>query len=136
MVRYNLKQYYNCKNLRFNALYCLHVMISSHLESLSSPGTPQVMMSNFTHILISWSPPWFHSVNNYNVSITNTTTNITTINITHNNVLILSRDGQVLDQCHTLEIVVTANTDVGSTTSNIFHGGFPKSTYQLYIIIL
>ena len=35
----------------------------------------------------------------------------------------------MLDQCHTLEKVVTANTDVGSTTSNIFHGGFPKSTY-------
>ena len=32
----------------------------------------------------------------------------------------------ILDQCHTLEIVITANTDVGSTTSNIFHGGFPK----------
>ena len=85
-------------------------------------------MSNLTYMLISWSPPWVHSVNNYNVSITNTTTGITTIYITHNNVLILSRDGQLLDQCHTLEIVVAANTDVGSTTSNIFYGGFPKST--------
>ena len=38
--------------------------------------------------------------------------------------------------CHTLEVVVTGNTDVGSTTSNIFHGRFPKGTYQLYIIII
>ena len=103
-------------------------MILFHLETLSSPGTPQVLMSNLTYMLISWSPPWVHSVNNYNVSITNTTTGITTIYITHNNVFILSCDGQLLDQCHTLEIVVTANTDVGSTTSNIFYGGFPKST--------
>ena len=33
---------------------------------------------------------------------------------------VLSRDGQLLDQCDTLEIVVTANTDVGSTASSIF----------------
>ena len=43
-------------------------------------------------------------------------------------ILILSHNEYLLHQCHTLKIVVTVNTDVGSTTSKIFHGELPKCT--------
>ena len=79
-------------------------------------------------LMISWSPPWIHSSNYYSVSIINTTTCNTTVNITHNKALILSHDGQLPDHYHTLEIMITANTCMGFITSNIFHEDIPKIT--------
>ena len=130
MIRYNenkiIIEMIILKHQSLYSVLCTYNDFLSFRNTISSLGTSQVLISNLVHVLmISWSPPWIHSVNNYSVSIINTTTCTTTVNITHNKVLVLSHDGQLLDQYHSLEIMITSNTYLGSITSNIFYEGIP-----------
>lgn len=76
---------------------------------------------NTTSILVTWTPPWPHPVNHYAISVNNTVTY--TVRTTS---FIIYRMNTSIDECHGINITVTAGTDVGSSPPSLpFITGFP-----------
>ena len=89
------------------------------------PSPPTATIVNVTTMNISWSPPWQHPVESYNLSITNEASNETHEISTSIRSYIFSK-GSTSD-CTVFSFRVSAVTDVGtSELSNATYKGFPK----------
>ena len=76
---------------------------------------------------LTWTAPIPHIINNYTVTMLNLTSSKVTQWTTTNTHFMVMREKE--DNCHRLQFIVTAMTDVGSSNTPTIEKGFPKGLF-------
>lgn len=83
-------------------------------------------MTNLTALTLTWTAPWSLPVNNYTITITNTSSGLVSQFTVDKEQFVLRGGGQ----CDELVFTVEAETDVGGNgTSPNTTGGFPEGLF-------
>ena len=95
-------------------------------------------LPNFTttSVTFSWTPAWSHTVNNYTVSVIDTYGIVNGSHTVNTGTTWTITQGNTSYECTEINVTVTANTDVGSITSEVFHTGFPKREIKYYLLMM
>ena len=102
--------------------------MTTHTGLPAAPGAPTLTVTNLTALTLTWTAPWSLPINNYTVTVSNTSSGVANQFTIAENQFVLSRGGEVGGgQCDELVFTVEAETNVGSSgTSPNTTGGFPK----------
>ena len=93
---------------------------------------PDINYINSTTMIVSYySPPWYHPINQYCITVTNTTSSDTIIvHCLASNSFTLSQDS--FTGCHNLSLSAEAYTDLGNFSSAIVNTSFPKGMISIF----